>query len=138
MEITTAQSLMEGLIYKPGWQFRLEDHGKRFEAAAVLHVTYPAQDSDRDKAPEYKVPVAGGARASFPIILEELDNVGFYREVMEAILRIEQHEAREFLRVAPTMWAPFHPHRLSGMHRWAASQPPERGQLAADLTFGVA
>lgn len=131
MHVLTAIRLVEATIYKPGWTFTPEDHSDRFEASILVHVIYPAQNSDREQAPEYPTPISGGARASFPILVGDVpDEVELYRRLLGAILRIEEHEAREFFRAGPTLWAPFHPHNIGGMHRWGAG-------VDRDLTFGI-
>ena len=38
---------------------------------------------------------------------------------MKKIIELETHEAREFLRKTPTYSAPFHPHRMDSMMRYA-------------------
>lgn len=131
MHVATAIRLIDGVIYKPGWKFTADDHTKRFEGAVLVHVVYPAQNSDRPEAPDYTTPISGGARASFPVLVGDLvDELGLYRRLLEMLLHVEEHEAREFFRVEPTMWAPFHPHNIDGMMRWGAG-------VERDLTFGI-
>lgn len=132
MEVQTAMNLLEQVIYKAGWQFRIEDHTARFEGTVLVHVVYPAKNSDREEAPDYEGDVEGGARASFPIVVGDILVVEtLYRRMFDRLMEIEQHEAREFFRVLPSLWAPFHPHNLGGMERFGEG-------VDRDLTFGIA
>lgn len=127
MLITTAVDLVDNLIYKPGWRFTATDHTRRFEGSIKLRIDYPARASERDEAPGYDREI--NTYAEFPIIVRDCADVDLYRRIIECIMEIEQHEAREFLRVKPTMWAPFHPHNIEGMRRW--------GTTLEDLKFGI-
>lgn len=130
MRVDSAVQLINSLVYKPGWTFMANSHTNRFEGTVKVLVTYPALNSDREDAPDYNSPIEpDGARASFPIIVSDLDDTGIYRAILDIIVKIETHEAREFLRVEPTMWAPFHPHRIEGMKRF--------GDVDGDLAFGL-
>ena len=128
MRIDSAISLVENLVYKPGWSFSATDHSKRFEGAICVRIDYPARASEREEAPSYCREIM--TYATFPMIVQDCDDTALYRKILAAITEIEIHEAREFLRVQPTMWAPFHPHRIDGMKRY--------GDVSADLKFGIA
>jgi hypothetical protein len=132
MRVDSAVELINNLVYKPGWKIEATAATKRYEGTIKVKVTYPAFNSDRDEAPggysNFIDP--DGAYASFNIICEDCDDVSLYRKLLETIMVIEEHEAREFLRVVPTYWAPFHPHRVDGMKRF--------GKVEHDLTFGLA
>ena len=130
MDVQDALALVDTLIYKPGWTFRAEDHRNRFESTIKLRIDYPARNSDRDEARRgYPTPIS--TYAELPIIVGDCTEEQFLRRIMEAILQIEEHEAREFFRVRPTYRAPFHPHRIDGMEAWGDN-------IKADLQFGVA
>jgi hypothetical protein len=129
MHVNSAIELVNNLIYKPGWTFEATDATNRFEDAINVKITYPAQDSKMEDAPEYPNPIPGGARASFSLLVRDCSDTDLYRQVLQVIMKIEEHEAREFLRVQPTRWAPFHPHRVDGMRLW--------GDVDGDLQFGV-
>jgi hypothetical protein len=58
------------------------------------------------------------------------EDTDLYRKLAYAILEIEEHEMREYFRISPTFWAPFHPHQYDGMKRW--------GKYHEDLKFGLA
>jgi hypothetical protein len=93
-----------------------------------VKVTYPAPETGRDNWRNgYAEQIM--ARASFPIQIHDCDAEALFRKVLEALLVIEVHEAREIFRVQPTGWAPFHPHQVDGMRRW--------GNPHADLSFGL-
>lgn len=134
MEIGSALELVGSLVYKPEWVFEAEDHSNRFEGTIKVKITYPARNSNRDQA-------VGGypeeitTYASFAMVVSDCDDESLYYQLLQAIIKVEAHEAREFLRVAPTYWAPFHPHRVDGMKRWhrITGEP-----MVADLQFGIA
>lgn len=129
MHNTSAIELINSICYKPGWSFSAEDHTNRFQESLLVHVEYEARDSKQEDAPDF--PNAFVARAKFVLMVGDLDLYGLYRALLdEVILPIEEHEAREFLRIPPTFGAPFHPHTTDGMKRW--------GNFQHDLTFGLA
>lgn len=128
MNVESALDLVNAIIYRPGWRISATDHTNRFEGSIKVRIDYPAQNTDREEAPEYNRAIM--TYATFPLIVLDCDDIGLYRKIMEAILKIEEHEAREYFRVQPTLWAPFHPHRIDGMRRW--------GHPDEDLQFGIA
>lgn len=134
MEVQAAIDLIHGVIYKPGWLFKATDHTNRYEGTISVEVTYPALDSGSRTIPYawrtgYSDAIPSGAHASFPIIVSDTDRYGVYRRLLSAILDIEEHEAREFLRTPDNGEAPFHPHTIEGMMRW--------GNLEHDMQFGL-
>lgn len=136
MNVQSALDLINNsLVYKPGWSFTATDHTNRFEGTITVRVDYPALNSNRDQA-EAGYPEEITTYAVFPIVVSECaDTASLMYCLLEAIGKIEMHEAREFLRLQPTMWAPFHPHRVDGMKRWSerTGEP-----LVSDLQFGIA
>lgn len=123
----TAIELVSQIVYRPGWTFEASDYTNRFEAAICVKVTYPAPETARSNWPAYEKRIV--ARASFPLQVANCDTTDLYRKIMDMLIVIEVHEAREIFRIQPTGWAPFHPHKLDGMERW--------GQPHADLAFGL-
>jgi hypothetical protein len=131
VETASAVALANRLIYKPGWQITAEDHTNRFEGTIKVRIDYPAQNSNRDQA-EQGYPETIQTYASFPIVVGDCeDDATLYRRILDALVKIEIHEAREFLRVQDSFWAPFHPHRIDGMQRYGAG-------VLDDLQFGIA
>lgn len=128
MEVQSAIRLINGLIYKPEWKITATDHTNRFESSVKVRIDYPAYSSDRDEAVS-GYPTKIYTYSTFPLIVADCDDVDLYRQIITAIVEIETHEAREFLRVRRTWWAPFHPHRIDGMKRW--------GNVTGDLKFGI-
>ncbi|MFH8698766.1 hypothetical protein DMH25_46215 [Streptomyces sp. WAC 01325] len=128
MEAASAVELLKQLVYKPGWTIDAEDHTHRFEGTVKVRFTFPAHRSERNFAPE-GYPEKITTYAEFPIVVADCDDVELYRRVLVKIMEVELHEAREFLRVPPTYWAPFHPHRVDGMKRW--------GDAPGDLLYGI-
>lgn len=138
MEITTAKYLIEHLVYKPKWRFEVEDHTNRFEGCVAVTFHYPAFNSNRDQA-ECQYPEEIMTYAKFPIQVVDCDgDLQLYRRMLTQILDIEEHEAREFLRVQGTWWSPFHPHKEGGMKNWAKTNTPDCTSVRRDLQFGIA
>lgn len=136
MHVDTALTLVnESLVYPPGYKVTATDHSKRFEDTVCLHVNIDAQASDRAEAPDYATKIKGGARSSFAIAVGDVKDVEqlTYR-VINALIEATTHELREFVRVTPTFWAPFHPHRIDGIKRWSQAEgvDPKR-----DYLFGL-
>lgn len=129
MMVSSAVELVNSLVYKPGWKITATDHTSRFESCIAVRIEYPARQSEKSDAPE-GYPNHITTYATFPVLVDDVDDVGLYRRILEMIMEIELHEAREFLRVLPTYWAPFHPHRADGMRRF--------GDPHGDLRFGIA
>lgn len=129
MLVTSAVELLNRVVYKPGWEIEAIDHTDRFESAVKVCIRYPAQASERIEAAD-GYPRTIQARMSCVMLVGGMDDTALYRALLAKIIEIEVHESREFLRVLPTYWAPFHPHREDGMARWGS---PEQ-----DLMFGLA
>lgn len=135
----SACELIGNVIYKPGWLIEPKVN-LRFEHAIAVKVTYPATNSDRDQAakgyPNMVSPM--GPHATFTILVKDLDDVQLFAALAEILMTIEEHEMREFLRIAPNYWSPFHPHHTNGIRRWAEVTGRDyKSVLQADLTFGV-
>jgi hypothetical protein len=129
MLVESAVNLIGTIVYWPGWVFTAVDHTNRFEGSIKLRIDYPARETGRENA-RHGYPETITTYATFPIVVDKLDDVGLWREVMRCICQIDQHEAREAFRIGPTLWAPFHPHAVDGMERW--------GDPRGDLLFGIA
>lgn len=128
MEVTSAIRLIDQITYMPSWRIWAEDNTDRFESAITLYMEWNAPNYNRENAPSY-VEEARPA-AQFGIQVRDLDDIGLYRLVLQAILKAMEHDAREAFRVGNTRWAPFHPHRVDSMKRW--------GDYRGDLVFGLA
>jgi len=123
------------LVYKPEWTLRAEDYTWRMQGAILLHVSFTAHSSDRNDAREGYQKVLEPLHNAFPIIVQDCtteDELIF--KVLQVIIALETHEAREFLRRKPTYDAPFHPHRIADMQRWALHTG---GSVSDDLNFGA-
>ncbi len=139
MEIKSAIRLINDLGYKPGWTIEAESYEQRFEGTVMVKFTFPAYESERhfaDATDGAYNPEPIESYAKFPIMVGDItDQTELYGRVLDAIRRLEMHEAREFLRVRPTWWAPFHPHRVDGMKRWAERTGEPLGE---DFRYGLA
>lgn len=132
MRVETAIALINDVIYRPGWEISATDARHRFENAVRVEIHYPAEETSRERALDPAGPYReeNRPRAAFYLMVGDCDDISLYRRLLDRFLEIEQHEAREYLRVRPSGWAPFHPHQADGMARWG---DPER-----DLMFGAA
>lgn len=123
------------LVYKPGWTLKAEDYTWRMQGTVLLHISFSAPSSDRDDAREGYRKVLEPLHNAFPLVVQDCeteDDILF--RLLQIIIGLETHEAREFLRRKPTYDAPFHPHRKADMDRWAhyAGTP-----VSDDLNFGA-
>lgn len=131
MEVDTACTIInEQLVFFPDWTFEAEPFTNRFESAIRAKIQYPACATERAEAPlGYPRQIVTGGQFTLNLRCDSIDTL--MRQVLsDIILPIYCHEAREGLRLAPTFWAPFHPHRSEGMQRW--------GDPDGDLRFGLA
>ena len=139
MRIDSAIALIDQVVYKPGYSFTATDHSKRFEGTIKVHVAYSAVETGRANAADgYQEVIT--TYAEFPIMVGDVqDAICLYRRLIEAILLVEAHEAREALRVNPTLWAPFHPHAIDGMKAWRrTADDATPAELMSDFQFGIA
>lgn len=136
MEISSAVALVNQLVYRPGWTIEAEDYSNRFEGSIMVKFTFPAFHTEREHAAKGYPSHTDSSWAKFPVIVSDCTTDDeLYFKILQEIGRLEMHEAREFLRVQPTMWAPFHPHRVDGMKRWSAKNGTPVGD---DFRYGVA
>lgn len=134
MNVESAVRLVNQLVYKPGWLITATDHSMRFEGTICVRFEYPAIETGRGNA-ELGYPEDVRPYANFPMIVADCTDEDLYYRILCKIREIEIHEARETLRVQPTYWAPFHPHQIDGMRRWAERTG---GSIEDDLRFGIA
>lgn len=127
MRTDTAVQLVDQIVSKPGWELRASVCD-RFEDCVIVRVNYPTVQFNRDHAPQYEEAITADASFRIPVG-EMVDPTELYKRIMDIILEIEVHEHREAFRIAPTYWAPFHPHRNDGIGRW--------GEPHKDYMFGV-
>lgn len=125
MDVQTAIKIAGSLGYKPGWTITANPD-ERFEAAICVKIGYPGPDFSRRYAPEYSE-AARDQLATFVLMVGDLSFDEFLRKIFDFLLACETHEAREAYRLAPSWWAPFHPHKRDGINRW--------GDPKGDLLF---
>lgn len=144
MNVDSAIQIINNLVFIPNWKFTATDHTDRFEGTVLVRVDYPARASERAEAAQ-NYPTEICTHANFPLMVEECedeDDLVFC--MILQLLKVQLHEIREFLRVPTTYWAPFHPHRVGGMRRWAQKVREMDsdfsflgGDVLADLLFGL-
>ena len=125
MDTHTAIALVEPLVFMPGWTIDAQPD-ERFESAICVKIAYPGPDYSRRYAPDYTA-VAREQLATFILMVGDLGFEQFLRRIFDFCLACLTHEAREAFRVAPSWWAPFHPHKRDGINRW--------GDPKGDLLF---
>lgn len=135
MDTAQAIDTINNMIYLPGWKFTATDYTSRFEGTVRIRIDYPALNSNRDQAAEgYPDPI--DTYAVFSMTVGDCDSAeDVYFKMIRHLTDIWVHETREFLRMPGSLEAPFHPHRLKGMQRWADKTGTP---IAADLQFGIA
>jgi len=123
---TAVRLINESVIFLPGWTIKAKDFTARHEGCICLFVSYPGRESARREAPDYQV--RNEPRATFLLQVNEMDDTQLHKAVLDRLIEFITHEFREFYRVQPSYWAPFHPHTIDGMKRW--------GEGERDLQFG--
>lgn len=139
MSVETALDLINTnhIKYRPGWTFEATDYTKRFQNAIMVKFIFPAYHTEKDNAKAGYPERTDGSWAQFPILLEGVADINdLAYKILCCIREIEVHEAREFLKVGPTFWAPFDPHNYGGMHRWS-DKTGNPYSIELDLKYGV-
>jgi hypothetical protein len=142
MRVESAIALIESVVYKPGYHLSAVDHTNRFEGTVKVRLDYAAPETGRENAAHgYSETIV--TYAEFPIAVGDLSGPDaaacLYRRVLDAILDVEAHEAREAFRVNPSLWAPFHPHALDGIKLWERTKDSQQpAELLRDFQFGIA
>jgi hypothetical protein len=140
MQVDSAVRLVNEIKFFPGWRFEASDHCKRFEDSITVTITYPSWETNRAQASE-GYPETNMPHATFPLMVGNIkDDLELYRVLMHVISEINSHEAREAFRVAPTYWAPFHPHKTGGIMQWLDTESAceDYRRYLPDMHFGVA
>ncbi|MFF1469118.1 hypothetical protein [Streptomyces mirabilis] len=112
-----AIELIKGISYRPGWKITAEPMvpGLPF---VVVQAYIDTVNTNREQAIKgYPQKIVLGPDtvidASLYATPEDL-----YRRILDWIIGLEVHEAREFFRVGTDMQAPFHPHREECERAW--------------------
>jgi hypothetical protein len=137
MKVEQALTLInQGIVYRPGYRIMAEDNTPRYGNAIKVGIYCPTVDSGTRDSEEWKqgyptVVADPGARAEFTLTVDDCaDEYDVLKKLLQLITRVEQHEAREFLRLKSSGRAPFHPHTSDGIRRW--------GTPELDFTYGLA
>lgn len=116
MDAQRAAELINKISYRPGW--KIEAHYLSGLPFVLVQAYVDTVNSDRDQALKgYPQKIVLG-----PDTVIDADLYGtpeeIYRRILDWIIGLEVHEAREFFRVGPDMHAPFHPHREECERAW--------------------
>lgn len=128
MDVNTACTLLGRMRYKPGWTVTAVPY-TNIQGALCVTIHHPAVDSSKACMIE-DYPSTFEADRPFILQVADCDPVGLQRKIMDKIIAVEMHEAREFFRDAATGEAPFHPHTVEGMAAW--------GDPEGDMRYGLA
>lgn len=126
MDVEAACIILDRLIYKPDWKITAVPYNN-IQGALCITIHHPAVDSSKACLRE-GYPSTFEADRPFVIQVSDCTMEEFQRRILEKILEVETHEAREFFRDASTGDAPFHPHTPEGMRAW--------GDVERDLHYG--
>jgi hypothetical protein len=124
MHTSEACSIVNNLVFRPGWKWSAEPAGD-----GVVSVTVDIRTEDTNYPPDYRVPIDTGQH-DIEIDVSKMDADGLLFEIKTKIIEfINDHEDREFLRRGdiPGYPAPFHPHHLEGEARWLLCQLEKAG-----------
>jgi hypothetical protein len=129
------------LVFQPDWAISAKDHTKRFENSCIVHFEFFAYDSSREHFLKNQVTLyPSRIHVEFPIQVEDCQTPeDVMWKVHMLIMRIHDHETREFLRLkSHRMEAPFHPHKPNTMMAYAERSGGGGRSIATDLTYGLA
>lgn len=136
MDIDRAIRDIETITFLPGWSVTAAPCD-RFQGVLSLTVILPVVNSSNP--PEEPGDVYTIIPSFWLVIndLDEFDNpfMELMGRVLEILGDVLMHEAREFFRVGLDHWAPFHPHRVDSMKRWATRR---NISIEKDLQYGLA
>jgi hypothetical protein len=129
------------LVFQPDWEISGVDHTNRFEDSCIVHFEFFAYDSKREHFISNTVHLyPSRIHVEFPIQVTECETAfDVMYKVHELIMRIYEHETREFLRLkSHRMEAPFHPHKPNTMMAYHERTGNGAMGLVDDLTYGIA
>jgi hypothetical protein len=118
MDVQTAVDYINDVSFMPGWTIKAVPWGDDY---VYVDVDLYTQNSARAEAPYgYKKMIHIGDY--FLVNVAGKSPIQVDQEVISQLLKIQEHEAREFYRhrqAYPEKWtALFHPHQKEGQIRW--------------------
>lgn len=139
MDATTAMNFINNdLVYKPDWDIEATCHTHRFNETVKVTFQFTCFNTNREVV-QRGVQHLSAFRNHVALLLP----VGKFKTtddlmegMLDLILRVEEHEAREFLRNKREGFrAPFHPHIEECMVEYAERKGTEC--LLKDLLYGA-
>jgi len=141
MDKARAIHIIGHIRYRPGWSIEVEPDFV-IQITGKGHIT-KAPDSPPDQvririrwtAPDSSLPPDFPQNTEVGLTThiqfhEDDTDLRFTRRVLDALIALDMHEAREFFRIGvgdpdapPNGVAPFHPHRVDGRSNWNATNP---------------
>lgn len=121
MDAGQAVSEINKLMYKPGWRITAwVDDNPRYRNSVVINCAFDTYNSAEVYAHDnYRYsPIIRPSVVERQDVTECRGSEDVFRLVAEFIMKIEEHEMREFLRTKGDFKAPFHPHTFPGMLAW--------------------
>lgn len=122
MDHYTASRILRDVHLMPGWSMQ---HFRVTNDTMLLHFEFWAPNSS--DYPRYTQRSIAGNPDTY-LDLRDYDTPDeLIRAVIDAQLKVWEHEVREFTRYGPTWDAPFHPHTDRGITAWKASENAKVG-----------
>jgi hypothetical protein len=116
MDAQRAAELINGISYRPGW--KIEAHYLPGLPFVLVQAYVRTVNSNRELALKgYPEEIVLGPDTIIDAELYATPE-DLYRRILDWIIGLEVHEAREFFRVGDDMDAPFHPHREECQRAW--------------------
>jgi hypothetical protein len=143
MDVMDAVEKLNHVTLWPEWRLIATDYTKRHESGVKLRLEYEVRNSDAEYGPTYSKWVHPFAYAEFCIQVGDIaaDEI-LYARTFAVVLRVVEHELREFFGVESETDAPkpFHPHTIVGMANWqqyhGVARPDYSDTIQSDVTFG--
>jgi|1185.fasta_scaffold185450_1 hypothetical protein len=141
MEASNACRIInDDIVFQPDWKITAEENTKRFENGVKIHIEFFAYDSSREHFERGNVhlyPV--NIRVDFSMQVDECrtpEDVMF--KLFEIIMKVYEHETREFLRLKSARHAaPFHPHKPATMMEYHDRMGTGAHGMVHDLIYGI-
>lgn len=125
MDYRTASKILRDVNIMPGWSM---NHWPIDSYTMAVEFQFLAPNSSDWPTYERKS-IAGDV---FELNLDEIETaLDLHRIMVDKLVKLYEHEVREFYRVSPTWVAPFHPHTNAGNLAWETYSARNEDKVAA-------
>lgn len=128
-----ACELIDRITYKPGWTFDATPE-PRYQDTVSLTVSFTAPDTDVRYAPAYERTLPQ-TMTFYLHVAPCLTDLALWGLVLECVIHLELHEAREFFAVDERFSKPFHAHTSEGIVNWTCRSTVTTQRDHADITL---